>query len=311
MKVLITGAGGFVGRALVPYLRDCDFEVVAATRKGTEAGEVAVSDISYSTDWETALVGCHAVVHAAARVHRMEESALEGLEQARRVNTHGSLRLARQAAAAGVHRFIFISSVKVSGEAGFFSADSPCDPRDAYGISKHEAEVGLAEISTQTGMQLIVLRLPLVYGPGVGGNFLRLMSLVENGLPLPLGAVTNLRSMVYLGNLVDAIRTCLQSPIVGNHSWYVSDGEDISTAELIRMLASAMGVKLCLLRVPTLLLKMGAVAFGKTAAARRLLGSLTVDSELMCTELGWQPPYSLSQGLRATADWYQQQTANE
>jgi len=311
MKVLVTGASGFVGRSLVPYLRDCGFEVVAATRKGSRFGEVAITDIGCSTDWKAALMGCQAVVHTAARVHRMKESTLQGMEQARRVNTHGSLHLARQAAASGVHRFIFISSVKVNGESGFFSADSPCDPDDAYGISKYEAEVGLAEIATKTGMQLIILRLPLVYGPGVGANFLRLMQLVQSGLPLPLGAVTNRRSMVYLGNLIDVIRTCLHAPIVGNKIWYVSDGEDISTADLIRTLASNMGVNLCLLGVPLFLLRLGAAVLGKAATARRLLGSLTVNSSPMCTELGWKPPYSMSQGLRATVDWYQAQAAHK
>jgi len=309
MKVLVTGAGGFVGRALVPYLSELGFEVVAATRLGISPGEVAVADIGPVTNWTVALAGCQAVVHAAARVDRMEESAMEGLEKARRVNTAGSLELARQAATAGVRRFIFISSVKVNGESGFFNANSPCQPVDAYGISKHEAEVGLAEIATQTGMQLIVLRLPIVYGPGVGSNFLRLMRLVERGLPLPFAAVDNRRSLVYLGNLIDAIGACLRTPIVGNYSWYVSDNEVISVPELICALSSAMGVKNYLLPLPPFVLHLIAVALGKAADSRRLLGSLVVDSASLREELGWRAPYSMAQGLRATVVWYREQRA--
>jgi len=311
MKVLVTGASGFVGSALVPFLRGCGFEVVAATRKGANDGEVAIPDVGPSTDWKAALVDCQAVVHAAARVHRMEEAALDGLVQARLVNTAGTLQLARQAAVAGVRRFVFISSVKVNGEFGFFSTDSPCCPKDAYGISKREAEVGLAEIATLTGMQLIVLRLPLVYGPGVGGNFLSLMHLVKRGLPLPLGAVANRRSMLYLRNLVDAIRACLQVSIEGNRWWYVSDGEDISTAELIRRLSAAMGVQPCLPSVSTSLVRFGSAALGKAAMASRILDSLTVDSGPLCDQLNWRAPYSMSEGLQATVAWFLEQSANK
>lgn len=308
MKVLVTGANGFVGQALVSCLRQRGLEVVAASRHGAGAGETAVGDIGPNTVWRPLLSGCQAVVHAAARVHQMNEGPMDGLQQARRVNTGGSLALARQAAQAGVRRFIFISSVKVNGEAGAFDASQPCRPADAYGISKLEAESGLAQIAAQSGMELIVLRLPLVYGPGVRANFLRLMKAVDRGMPLPFGKVNNRRSLLYLGNLADAIHACLMGPpSTAARTWYVSDDEDVSTAALARGIALALGVPARLIPVPPALLRLAAAMLGKADAAKRLLGSLTVDCHTLRRELGWQPPFSVQEGLQATADWYRTQ----
>ena len=308
-KVLVTGAKGFVGSALRRRLTAAGQTVVPAVRN--RAGfpeEVAVGEISPLTDWRSALTGCEAVVHLAARVHVLNDAASNPLALYRATNTEATLNLARQAAQAGVKRFVFISSIKVNGEGRdtpYREGDVPA-PEDAYAISKWEAEQGLHQIAQETGLQVVVLRPPLVYGPGVGANFLRLMGLVERGVPLPFGAIDNRRSMIYLGNLVDAIAACLTHPTAAGKTYLVSDGEDVSTSELIGLLAAHMGKRARLLPVHPRLLELAAGFVGKSAEMRRLLGSLLVDSSLIRRELGWQPAFSMQEGLAATVEWFRE-----
>ncbi len=310
-SVLITGAGGFVGQALIAALRAQQRRVRRALR-GTAvdnaADDIVVGDIGPDTDWRQALRGIDCVVHLAARTHMPDGRGADSLPLYRHVNVEATRRLAQQAAAAGVRRFVFLSSIKVNGESTVTGPFTPGDmpqPLDAYGISKREAEDALRHIGVGTGMEIVILRPPLVYGPGVKGNFLRLLQAVAHGTPLPLGSINNRRSLVYIGNLVDAIITCMNAPAAGK-IWLVSDGEDVSTPELILKLAAAMGKTPRLLPCPPALLHLGAALLGKRAAAMRLTGSLTVDDSNLRRELGWQPRYSLDQGLNATAQWYHQ-----
>jgi nucleoside-diphosphate-sugar epimerase len=285
----------------------------------TGALTVTVGDLSAQTDWSSALVGVDAVVHTAARVHVMQDAATDPLAEYRRVNVQGTLHLARQAAAAGVKRFVFLSSVKVNGEAtsaplprgareqerGPFSADDVPAPQDPYGISKMEAEQGLREIAAQTGMAVVIIRPPLVYGPGVKANFAAMMRWLARGVPLPLGAVThNRRSLVALDNLVDLIVTCITHPAAANQTFLVSDGEDLSTTDLLRRMGQALGQPARLLPVPPALLKLGAALLGKPELAQRLCGSLQVDIAKTRALLGWAPPISVNMGLKKAAEEY-------
>ena len=254
------------------------------------------------TDWSRALTGVSVVVHAAARVHVMVDAATDPLAEFRRVNVQGTLHVARQAAAAGVRRFVFVSSVKVNGEATKlgvpFSAEDVPAPLDPYGVSKMEAEQGLRQIAAETGMAVVIIRPPLVYGPGVKANFAALMRAVQRGWPLPLGAVHNQRSLVALDNLVDFIVTCLAHPQAANQTFLVSDGQDLSTTELVLGLARAAGVSARLLPVPVWALQAGAALLGKRDAVQRLCGNLQVDISKAHNLLGWLPPVSVAEGLR-------------
>ena len=309
-KVLVTGASGFVGRAVCAEAAARGFAVGAATRStsGFSGGieNILVGNIDARTDWQPALAGCQAVVHTAARVHVMTEAAGNPLDEFRRVNVQGSLNLAEQAAAAGVGRFVFISSVKVNGEATLpgrpFTADDVSAPLDAYGVSKMEAEQGLREIAARTGMELVIIRPPLVYGPGVRANFAAMMHWLRRGVPLPLGAIHNQRSLVALGNLVDLIITCLSHPAAANQTFLVSDGQDVSTSELLRRMGQAMNHPARLIPVPAGLLTQAAALLGKGEVAQRLCGSLQVDIEKTHTLLNWQPPLTLDQGLKKAAE---------
>jgi UDP-glucose 4-epimerase len=240
MKVLVTGANGFVGRFLCECLNAYGHVVMPAVRRVTNlAGEEVVGSVNRETDWTSALADCNAVVHLAARVHVMNDEASDPLAEFREVNTEGSLNLARQAAQAGVKRFVFISTIKVNGEgreAPYRETDATA-PEDAYAISKWEAEQGLRQIEQETGMEVVILRPPLVYGAGVKANFQRLLHVVRRGWPLPLGAIHNRRSLLYLGNFVDAIRLCLEHPAAAGQTFLLDDGEPVSTPELIRALA--------------------------------------------------------------------------
>ena len=312
-RVLVSGATGFVGRALLARLQGPGHAVRAALRTPTStgaAGEIAVvGDIGPDTDWQQALTDIDCVVHLAARAHVFDDPGAGLLADYRRINVLGTTRLAQQAAAAGVRRFVFLSSVKVNGEstaAQPFSDVDPPLPEDAYGISKREAEDALWQIGADTGMEVVILRAPLVYGPGVKGNFLRLLRVVARGLPLPLASIDNRRSLIYVGNLVDAIVACIDVPAAAGKTWLVSDGEDVSTPALIRKLAAASGKPPRLLPCPVALLRFGAALLGQRAALQRLTGSLQVDSSRIRRELGWQPRYSLDQGLNATVRWYHQ-----
>jgi nucleoside-diphosphate-sugar epimerase len=261
-----------------------------------------VGSIDAATPWSGALGGVDAVIHLAARAHILNDSAADPLTAFRSVNVEGTLNLARQAATAGVKRFVFISSVKVNGEStepgrAFTEVDAP-NPQDAYGQSKHEAEQGLREIAAQTGMEVVIIRPPLVYGPGVKANFAALMRAVQRGWPLPLGAVHNKRSLVALSNLIDFIITCITHPQAVNQTFLVSDGQDLSTPELVRGLALAAGMPARLLPVPVWALQAGATLLGKGGAVQRLCGNLQVDISKARSLLGWVPPISVEEQLR-------------
>lgn len=335
MRVLVTGANGFVGQALCRRLwHEKIHEVVVAVRGEAKSSlgiaHYPVGDIHSQTTWKHALEGVDVVVHLAARVHVKCDESNDPPTEFRKVNTEGTLNLARQAAQAGVRRFVFLSSVKVNGEGaacpdpkippalalpreeggnvslgvrGCFREDDAPAPQGAYAISKWEAEQGLIAIARETEMEVLILRPPLVYGPGVGANFLRLLRLVERGALLPFGTVDNQRSLLYLGNLVHAIALCLTHPAAANQTYLVSDGEDVSTPDLIRRLAAQMGKRARLLPVPVRWLELAGGIVGKGAEVRRLLGSLAVDSGKIRHELGWRPPYTLEEGVAETVRW--------
>lgn len=309
-RVLVTGASGFVGRALTAALDGAGCDWIAATRRlSPDLGsrQVVVGDIGPDTDWRSALQDVDCVVHLAARTHVLDERSSDPLAAYRRINLDGTRVLAQQAAAAGVRRLVFLSSVKVNGEATTtrpYREDDTPRPLDGYGLSKHEAEVALRAISADTALETVILRPPLVYGPGVKGNFLRLMRLVERGVPLPLASIRNRRSLIGVSNLADAIVLCTVAPAAAGKTFLVSDGEDISTPGLIVGIARAMGTKPRLWPCPPPLIKFGAAMLGKGGAAMRLCGSLQIDASRIRRELGWQPRCSLDQGLTATAQWY-------
>lgn len=312
-RVLVTGATGFVGRALTARLVAAGASVWG-TLLGWESPDsvsagvepVVIEPLDGDTPWSHALAGVEVVIHLAARVHIMAESAGDPLSEFRKVNTAGTRRLAREAAAAGVKRLVFVSSVKVNGEESSvpYSEASPENPTDPYGISKWEAEQALRQIEAETGLEVVVLRPTLVYGPGVRANFLSMLKAVHRGTPLPLGSIANRRSLVYLGNLVDAVVACARESRAAGRTFLVSDGEDVSTPELLRLAASALGAKPRVLPFPVPLMRLAAKLTGESARVSRLTGSLAVDSSRIRAELGWRPPYTLRAGLKSTADWY-------
>lgn len=306
-RVLVTGANGFVGKQLLINLgKQPSMAVTGLVRKlrgeaGFKGKIVCTGDLDGQNDSRSVLNGQNVVVHTAARAHIMKDEVTDPLAEYRKVNTEGTLNLARQAAEAGVKRFIFVSSIKVNGEqtlAGhpFTASDSP-NPEDPYGVSKWEAEEGLKKLAQETGMEVVIIRPPLVYGPGVKGNFASMIRLVEKGLPLPLGAIHNKRSLVALDNLVDLIITCIDHPAAANQTFLAGDGEDLSTTELLKGVARAMGKPSRLIPVPAGVLEFGASLLGKKAVAQRLLGSLQVDITKTCETLGWKPPLTVQQGL--------------
>ena len=307
MRCLVTGAGGFIGSAVVGRLARDGVPVVGAVR-GLSAADHCTRgpSLDRGSDWSSLLAGCDAVVHAAARVHVMRDAASDPLKAYREVNVAGTLRLALQAAEAGVRRFVFISSVKVNGEetrpgVPFTASDRP-SPMDPYGVSKAEAEAGLISLAADTGMDVVVVRPPLVYGPGAKANFRTMMHWVARGVPLPLGSVVhNRRSLLAVENLVDLIVTCLRHPAAVNQVFLAGDGEDLSTAELLRRLGLAMDVPARLLPMPVWLLMAGARAVREEAMMRRLCGSLQVDISKTRRMLGWTPPVDVDEGLRRAA----------
>jgi nucleoside-diphosphate-sugar epimerase len=302
MVICVSGAHGFVGTALCTDLEAHGHEVVRAVRRAQLGCEVSVGDINGNTDWISTLADCGAVVHLAARVHVMHDTAQDPLTLYRATNTDATLNLARQAAQAGVKRFVFVSTIKVNGEGRdepYRESDAPA-PEDAYAISKWEAEQGLWQIAQETGLEVVILRPPLVYGPGVKANFRRLLDTVGRGWPLPLGAIRNRRSLLYLGNFVDAIRACVEHPAAAGQTFLLDDGQPVSTPELIRAVARAMRRPARLLAVPVGVLEFLGAMFGRRSAVARLTSSLHVDSSLIRTRLGWTPPYSMEAGLAAT-----------
>lgn len=306
--ILVSGAAGFLGRALSRTLQQRGNEVRRAIRRPSkdEPDAISVGDIGPSTDWTHALRGADRVIHCAARVHMMDDLSDDPLREFRTVNTEGALNLARQAAAAGVKRFVFVSSIKVNGGETLpgrpFTADDMPKPEDGYGLSKAEAEAGLAAIAAATGMSCTVIRPPLVYGPGVKANFASMMRWVARGVPLPFGAVRdNRRSLVGLDNLVDLLIACADHTAAANQTFLVSDVEDLSTAELLQRLGKALGRPARLLAVPPTLLQLGARMAGRADVAKRILGSLQVDIDKTRRLLDWRPPVSVDDGLRRAA----------
>jgi nucleoside-diphosphate-sugar epimerase len=309
----VTGANGFVGSALFARLLRDGTAVRGAVRSlsspphGDEG--VAMGGLSSKTDWTVALRDVDQVVHLAARVHIMNDKSSDPLTEFRRVNFEGTANLARQAAAAGVRRFVYLSSIKVNGEftevGQPFNADDAPAPEDPYGLSKHEAEQALCKIAAETGMEVVIIRSPLVYGPGVKANFESMMRWLVRGAPLPLAAVTqNRRSLVAIDNLVDLIRTCLIHPAAANQTFLVSDGEDLSTASLLKRMGAALGHPARLFTVPPSILQIGARLVNKPSIYQRLCGSLQLDITKTRVLLDWTPPVSVDEGLRRTAQGF-------
>lgn len=305
--ILVTGANGFVGKRLVEAVVELGYMAKKATRND-HADSITVGEIDGQTDWQLALNNVDIVVHTAARVHVMDELESEPLVEFRRVNVDGTLNLARQAAASGVKRFIFISSIKVNGEKTTvghpFSADDVPSPSDPYGISKHEAEQGLRLLSQQTGMEIVIIRPPLIYGPGVKANFRSMMLWLSRGVPLPLGLIRNQRSLVFIENLIDLIVLCSDHPAAANQTFLVSDGEDLSTTDLLRKMGFALHAPARLFPVPSAFIIFLARMLGKGDVARRLCESLQVDIFKTRSLLGWSPKLSVDEGLSKTAQGF-------
>jgi len=313
-RVLVTGANGFIGQRLCQELSSRGYKVTGAVRQAVESNKsssvsyLALGELSDSANWSNALSGVECVVHLAARVHVMRDESADPLEEFRRINTLGTERLARIASACGVTRLIYVSSIKVNGEETvgghiYSERDKPA-PIDPYGISKWEAEQALSRVAKETGLEIVIVRPPLVYGPGVKGNFERMLHVICKRIPLPFSTISNLRSLLYIDNLVDALRICVTHPAAVGKTYLLSDDEDISTANLMRLLGEAMGKPVRFFPVPSLLLKLVGHIIGKSDEMDRLIGSLQVDSGKIRRELNWHPPYSMRQGLQATADWY-------
>ncbi len=315
--ILVTGANGFVGTAVCRALLEKGHAVRAAVRDETAQASlqavfpglacVKVGGIGPDTDWASALEGCVGVVHLAARVHLMSDSATDPPAEYRRVNRDATRRLAKAAAQAGVQRFVFVSTIKVNGEsttgAGFTESDTPA-PEDPYAVSKWEAEQAIAEAASGAGLEYVILRPPLVYGPGVGANFLRILRAVDRAIPVALGSVRNRRSLLFVGNLADAIVTCLEHPAAAGRTFMVADGEDVSTPELFRRVGVALGRPARLIKVPRFVLRFGASLLGRASDVSRVTTDLVADASAMRRELGWRPRYTIQEGLAETARWY-------
>jgi nucleoside-diphosphate-sugar epimerase len=314
MRVLVTGASGFVGRTVCESALRRGLKVRGSYRSQgsqslmpAEVEKIRIPSVNGDTDWSTALTGVDGVIHLAACVHIANDTTKDSLATYRAVNTVGTKRLVNMAIAAGVRRFIYMSTIKVNGEetlsAPFTEGDSP-QPDGAYAISKWEAEQVLHEIAAKSDIEVVILRPPLVYGMGVGANFIRLLHFVQRRIPLPLGSVSNRRSFVYVKNLADAALVSLTHHQATGRTYLVSDGEDVSTPDLLRRIAIAMGVSARVFHCPPRLLETVGSILGNSSEVSRLLGSLSIDSTRFRFETGWLPPYTMSQGLRETAQWY-------
>ncbi|MBW4524960.1 MAG: SDR family oxidoreductase [Phormidium tanganyikae FI6-MK23] len=312
MNFLITGATGFVGSVLCQLLEHSEHTVYGVVRTPDAKLPLSVKPILVSSiadlTYHPILSQIDVVIHLAARVHQMKDTATDPLSEFRAVNTEATKDLAIAARTAGVKRFVYLSSIKVNGDGQSepYTELSQPQPNDPYGISKWEAECALKNISDETGLEIVILRPPLVYGAGVRANFLNLMKLVQKGIPLPLGAVQNQRSLVYVGNLVDAIAACAIHPNAAGQTFLISDDTGISTSELVQNLAKSMQKPVRLVAISPVLLTILARIFGKTATLDRLFGSLTIESSKIRQTLNWRPPFSLQQGLDHTARWFQE-----
>lgn len=317
MKVLVTGASGFVGQAVVKDLKLANAYVMAVGRNlSASLADQAVSIPDYCAQdaWQVPMSGCDAVIHLAARVHVMHDAAENPLEAFLAVNLHGTVNLAVAAAKAGIKRFIYVSSIKVNGEftdnRQFSEIDVP-NPQDPYAISKWQAEQALRKIEKETGMEVVILRPPLIYGAGVKANFASLLKLVDKGLPLPLANINNKRSLIYLGNFVDAIIACAEHPNAAGKTYLVSDGEDVSMSRLVKKIAISLNRRSYLFPFPIVLMRLLAKLTGKTESLDRLTQSLVIDDSKIRNELNWKPPFTMNQGLKVTADWYRKFSDNK
>ncbi len=312
--ILITGATGFLGRNLVNSIVKTGQEIRACSRLQNDSlfdfcQVYPIGDISENTNWNEALQDIELVIHCAARAHIMNDTSLDPLAEFRKVNTAGTLNLARQAAESGVRRFIFMSSIKVNGELTEGTPFSPEDsfkPTDPYGLSKYEAEQGLLALAKETGMEIVIIRPTLVYGSGVKGNFANLLKWMKKGVPLPFGAIHNQRSFIALDNLVSFIIHCIDHPKAANEIFLISDGKDVSTTELLEKVVTAFGKRPFLIPVPVSLMRFAANTLGKESVANRLLGSLQVNSSKAYKLLGWTPVVSMDEQLKKMAKWDKQ-----
>ena len=312
MRILISGHTGFIGRRLTLSLVGKGHSIVGISRRidGTlstpNLHQIKVTSIEQYSSFDQALVGVDAIVHLAGRAHIIEDSALDPTAEFFRINTQGTITLAQAAITAGVKHFILISSIgamtTISND--ILTEASACDPDTPYGKSKLAAEIALIELCHKTMMNWTIIRPTLCYGPNNPGNMARLLKLVNSNLMLPFGSIDNQRSLIYIENLIDAIITCLHHPNAKNETFLVSDGNHLSTPNLIRHLAQFLNTRSILLPIPPSLLRFLGKITGKSSAVERLLGSLVVSNEKIATALNWQPPYSIKQGLTATAKWY-------
>lgn len=306
-KILITGAAGFVGAKLCKTLERRGLPFTAAVRSHRQPDQYEVGDICGTTDWSAPLAGCDTVIHLAARVHVMRDQSPNPLADFRSTNVDATINLAKQAVREGVVRFVFVSSIKVNGEKTtdrpFTSEDQPA-PIDPYGQSKLEAEIALSELSRATGLEVVIVRPPLIYGPGVRANFRSLMRLVQLGIPLPLGAIHNRRSMVALDNLVDLLIVCSRHADAAGNTFLVSDDSDVSITELMRMLASSMGKRSLLLPIPDKWIAGAAVLLGKSDLSSRMLDSLQVDISKTKHILNWKPIVCMQEELNKTVSHF-------
>lgn len=307
MKFFVTGGSGFVGRRVVEAGKSLGWQCTYQSRSANITPESHfVTSIDGDTDWSFALTGVDVVVHCAARVHQMTElqSPEDVLASYREVNTSGTLNLARQAAQSGVKRFVFISSIKVNGEKTLkgeaFEPSLTHSPTDPYGLSKYEAEVGLKKMAAETGFEVVIIRPPLVYGPGVKANFESMMKLMRKGIPLPFGAINNQRSLVYIDNLVSLILTCCKHPEAANRTFLVSDNDDVSTTRLMQQIADSMPRPARLIPIPQSLIEVSAKLLGKSHLSDRLCGNLQLDVTETLNTLSWKPPVTFEKGIHET-----------
>lgn len=320
MRFLVTGANGFVGQYLCAELLRQGQAVRAAVRSASppiENIEVeVVGPIDGEINWGKALRDVDVVIHLAARVHVMNETAADPLAEFLRVNMQGTANLVYQAAVAGVRRLVYVSTIKVNGEQTTetqpFSESDPPNPQDDYAVSKLRTEQVLLErVAKEANFEVVIVRPPLVYGPGVKGNFIRLLTAVDKGIPLPLASVRNKRSLIYLGNLVDALILCATHPDAVGKTYLVRDGEDVSVSELVRQMATSLGRPARLFPLSVGVLRGMARLLGKSESVERLVGSLRVNDDLIRRELGWKPRFTLQQGLQATARWYKEHHSSD
>lgn len=312
-RVLITGSNGFIGRHLCTELVRCGWAVRGTIRRleargslPSEVEPVAV-DVTRDDGWLEVLSKVDAVVHLVGRTHVLHDRANHPLDAFRSVNVEGTQRVLRACIQVGVSRFIYLSSIKAVGEGNAipYSEASPCVPEDAYGITKREAEIVVLGMAAKTGLQSVILRPPLVYGPGVKGNFLRLLRLVDRGIPFPFGCTHNARSMVFVGNLTSVIEALLDQPAMKENVFHVADdGEPLSTKDLVTRLGCLLGRRVHHVPIPVPLLRLGGAMIGCSGEVRRLFVSLTVSGERLKRTLSWTPPYTVEQGLAETAAWY-------